>query len=684
MTRVLVVDDHKENVYYLRALLEAQGWLVDSACHGAEALSSATSTPPDLVISDLLMPVMDGYSLLKKWRADRRLKHIPFVVYTATYTDAEDERLAMSLGADGFILKPSTPDELLHQLRQALTKDTKGSSELVNPDETELAELYNQRLIHKLEQKTHQLELTNRSLESELEHRRQVELDLREQQALLSLAGRTARLGGWSVELPSLKIHWSDEVCEIHGVPPNTQPTLEEAMAFYPPEFQRLLSEAFDRCVTEGVPYDLDLQIVTTANRRMWVRGIGMAMRDSEGTITKIAGAFQDIDDRCKLEEQFRQAQKMEAVGHLAGGLAHDFNNILSVMLGYAELMLDALEPDAPMRDDIEEICRAGERGNALTRQLLSLSRGRPAGSPEVLLVSQVVTEMQTLLQQALSAQIDLTLITHFSNGKVLADPSQIEQVLMNLTINARDAMPNGGKLSVETVDLELDADYCTAHHNVTPGPYVMLAVTDTGTGMDAQTRARLFEPFFTTKERGKGTGLGLATVFGIVTQLRGHIWVYSELDRGTTFKIYLPRTDLPPDATAPRPRRTLTTLQGTEKVLLVEDDPSVRNVTSAILRRQGYDVLEAQNGAEAISLCEQFEDQIRLLITDIVMPQMGGRELVASLLPLNPNLRILYVSGYTENSILANGMLDGEIAFLAKPITPQALLSKVREVLDA
>ena len=683
MTRVLIVDDNEENLYFLRALLETQGWVVDEAFHGAEALSKASLQLPDLIISDLLMPVMDGYALLQQWRSDDRLKQIPFVVYTATYVDAEDERLAMSLGADNFILKPSEPDELLQKVRQVLANGSTTLPEIVHPDDTVLLKLYNERLVHKLEQKSQELEMANRALKDDLRRRELVEADLRDREALLQLAGRTARLGGWSIEVPSRKAHWSDQVCEIHGVSPGTQPTSEDAIAFCAPEFRELVSSAVERCINEGIPFDLELQVITTTDTRVWVRGIGQAVRDSNGVIVKIAGAFQDIDERRKLEEQLRQAQKMEAVGHLAGGLAHDFNNILTVMLGYTELILDELGPDDRLRGDLEEIQRAGKQGNALTRQLLAFSRQQPIARPEVLVIGEVAVEMRALLQQALGARVELAVIASFSKGRVVADPSQIEQIIMNLAINARDAMPNGGKLSIETVDVELDGDYCSLHHNVSPGPYVMLAVTDTGLGMDTQTRERLFEPFFTTKEKGEGTGLGLATVFGIVTQLRGHIWVYSELGQGTTFKVYLPRTDRAQSPAPPLPPAPVS-LRGTERVLLVEDDTAVRNVTAAILRRQGYYVLEAQNGAEALLVCEQLTSELHLLITDIVMPRVGGRELVASLTPNNPNLRVLYVSGYTENSVLANGMLDGEVAFLAKPITPNALLCKVREVLDA
>jgi signal transduction histidine kinase/CheY-like chemotaxis protein len=686
MSRVLIVDDNAENVYYLRALLESQGWQVDSACQGAEALEVAGQNPPDLVISDLLMPVMDGFALLGHWKADSALKRVPFIVYTATYVDTEDERLAVGMGADDFILKPSEPAELLSRVHQVMAKTSTrpkavATSEVGQADDRELLKLYSERLVHKLEKKTLELEEVNRALQTDIRQRKEVEAKLRDSESLLRIAGRAAKLGGWTIELPSHQGFWSDEVCAIHEMPAGTQPTAEQALSYCAPEFREMVSQRLQRCLSHGVPFDMELQIVTATNRRVWVRGIGQAQRDAAGTITRVVGAFQDIDEQRKLEEQFRQAQKMEAVGHLAGGVAHDFNNILTVVLGYTELILNDLEPDHALRADIQEIHNAGKRATDLTGKLLAFSRQQVL-ELRVLDIGQVVAGMETMLRRLLGAQIELAVLTQFSSGKVLGDPGQMEQVLMNLVINARDAMPEGGKLCIETVDVDLGEDYCADHLDVTPGSYVMLAVTDTGCGMPEATRKRVFEPFFTTKDKGKGTGLGLSTVFGIVKQSRGHVWVYSEPERGTTFKLYFPRTDKPisgPVSPSPPPD----TLRGAETVLIVEDDESVRAVTSAILRRKGYFVLEARNGDEALLLCEQLTGKLDLLVTDLVMPRMGGGQLAEHLRSLMPELRVLYVSGYTEQAVLAHGELGGPVAFLPKPITPEALLRRVREVLD-
>ena len=387
-----------------------------------------------------------------------------------------------------------------------------------------------------------------------------------------------------------------------------------------------------------------------------------------------------DVTERLRLEEQLRQSQKMEAVGRLAGGVAHDFNNVLSVILSYGEMLLTDMKPGEPMREDVEEIRKAGKRAADLTRQLLMFSRQQVL-EPKVLDLNEVLTSMDKMLQRILGADVDLVSLPMQPLGRVRADPSSMEQIIMNLVVNARDAMPTGGQLTMETGNVVLDETYAKAHLGIKPGPYVMLAVTDTGTGIDNVIMSRIFEPFFTTKEKGKGTGLGLSTVFGIAQQSGGSVWVYSEVGKGTTFKVYLPRVDA--DVEEVRVTERPTTLRGSETILLVEDDDQVRAVARGILFKNGYHVIEARNAGEAFLHSENHPGTIHLLLSDVVMPQMSGPELAKRLGKARPDMRVLCMSGYTDDSIVRHGVLAAHIAFLQKPITPDMLATKVREVLQ-
>ncbi len=381
-------------------------------------------------------------------------------------------------------------------------------------------------------------------------------------------------------------------------------------------------------------------------------------------------------------EEQLRQSQKIEAVGRLAGGIAHDFNNMLTVINGYSDMLLRELDQGDPLRRKVEGIKKAGERAASLTYQLLAFSR-KQVLQPKVVDLNTIISDIDKMLQRLIGEDIQLTTVLSPLTGQVKVDPGQISQVLVNLAVNARDAMPQGGKLIIETANFYMDQEYARQHFPVQPGSYVMLAISDTGSGMDAETQKRVFEPFFTTKEVGKGTGLGLSMVYGTVKQSGGFVWVYSEVGVGTTFKIYLPLVEEKLEG-AEAGTASSDLLTGTEKILLVEDEDMVRRITRDTLEMSGYEVLEARDGAEAIAICEQEDCGIDLLITDVVMPRMSGRELAERLAVLRPGLRVLYMSGYTDNAIVHHGVLEAGISFLGKPFTANALAHKVREVLDA
>jgi PAS domain S-box-containing protein len=443
-----------------------------------------------------------------------------------------------------------------------------------------------------------------------------------------------------------------------------------------PEQFSSLLDESgwlkqFDAVRAEWKRWD---------NTPIVVRLSGRPIRDERQQVFFEIVA-EDVSERHALEQQFRQAQKMEAVGRLAGGVAHDFNNLLMVISGYCELLLAQLGADPELRRPAEEILKATDRAAALTRQLLAFSR-KQVQTPRVLDLNAVVAEHLKMLPRLIGEDIKLIFSPGAPSGQVRVDPGQIQQVIMNLAVNARDAMPNGGKLIIETANVFLDEQYSRKHHNVPSGEYVLLTITDTGSGMDADTQSHLFEPFFTTKGQ-KGTGLGLSTVYGIVKQSGGHIWAESAAGEGTTFNIYLPHIAQLEQA-APQELAEHRPQQGRETVLIVEDEPALRSLARVFLEARGYTVLEADNGEAALDVARMHRGPIHLLLTDVIMPGMNGRQLAEQFTSDQPGIRVLYMSGYIENAIGRNGTLDPQINLLEKPFTSATLACKVRAVLDA
>jgi len=402
-------------------------------------------------------------------------------------------------------------------------------------------------------------------------------------------------------------------------------------------------------------------------------------VRDATDRIVNYVAVKRDVTEQLRLEAQFQQAQKMESIGRLAGGVAHDFNNLLTGITGFTRFALDAVESGSPVRDDLEQVLKLAGRAEDLTRQLLAFSR-RQTLRPVTLNLNQVVSDITKMLRRLIGEDIDLVFVPAADLGNVKADPAQVEQILLNLAVNARDAMPLGGKLTIETANVALDEEYTRNHHGVRPGDYVMLAVTDTGSGMDESVRERIFEPFFTTKEAGKGTGLGLSTVYGIVKQHGGNIWVYSEPGKGTCFKVYLPRVQ--EAAGASTRTEAPTPVRGTETILIVEDEATVREVAARFLQSRGYRVLTAATPGEADNLLEKHGAEIALLLTDVVLPERSGRQLYESAREKFPHMRVLYMSGYTDNAIVHQGVLEAGTLLVQKPFTPDALARKVRQAL--
>ncbi len=613
--RVLVVDDNADMRSYLVALL-GRHWNVESVPDGAAALARIQAAPPDLVLCDVMMPKMDGFTLLRTLRSSVQLRQVPVILLSARAGEAAVLE-GLEAGADDYLLKPFSALELVTRVRARLDACRQRAGAL-RASETRFRRLADSGIVGiAVSDLEGRILEANDTLLQLLGYSRDHLVGGKVNQALLGPTGQVASPG--------------NRACEL----------------------------VFRRADGRGVPVLVAIAPLSA---------------------TENLSVVLDLTDRKRLEDQFRQAQKMEAVGRLAGGIAHDFNNMLSVICGYSDLIADELPPDDPMIPDIRAIQDAGSSATNLTRQLLAFSR-QQAVEVKVLSLRRCLGDLEALLRRLLGADVTLTMLLDPGLRNIEADPSQIEQIVMNLAVNARDAMPEGGKLTLEAANVLLDEGYAAVHHDVIPGPYVMLAVTDTGIGMDAATQARIFEPFFTTKEKGKGTGLGLATVFGIVKQSLGHIWVYSEPGRGTTFKIYFPQVG--GEEVVPSDPPALPSRRGHETILLVEDDLQVRTLARTILRRSGYVVLEAANGGEALLICEQHPAAIHLLLTDVVLPLMSGRQLAERLRPMRPEVRVLFMSGYTDDSILQHGLLESSAAYLEKPLTPGTLTRKVREVLD-
>ena len=633
--RVLYAEDHPASRAATASFLRSAGFDVREASDGRRALALIAERP-DLAVLDVCLPGPSGLDVCRAIRADPASAATPVVLVSGAAVAAPDRAGALEGGADAFLTKPLDPEVLVAQAR-ALLRARRAEESLRRA------------------------------------HARQ-EAILRGVADGIALLGPGGRLTYANDALARMLGSPSAEaLLAAAGDPLAALGPADEAGNPIPPH--RLPGAA----VLAGAP---EAEALVQWRGRDGGRRAALVratpIRDEGGRLRCAVCILHDVTERKRLEEQFLQAQKMEAVGRLAGGVAHDFNNLLTVINGFGEMLLAALPPELPARAYAEEVARAGERAAGLTRQLLAFSRQQVI-QPRPLDLNAVVSGSEALLRRLIGEDVELAATLAEGLPPVLADPGQLEQVLMNLAVNARDAMPRGGRLTIETRPAELGEEQVRANPGVRPGPYVLLAVSDTGCGMDEATRARAFEPFFTTKGPGKGTGLGLATVYGIVRAAGGHAAIASEPGRGTTFEIYLP-----PAAGEARAAAAVAgeAPGGTETVLLVEDDAAVRALAKRALERRGYDVLEAGGGGAALAVSAG-AGAIHLLVTDVVMPGMGGRELAGRLRGLRPGLRVLYMSGYTDDALVRHGVLAGEAAFLQKPFTPESLARKVREVLD-
>jgi PAS domain S-box-containing protein len=526
------------------------------------------------------------------------------------------------------------------------------------------------------------------SMAADVTERKRSEEENRKSRSLLEQAERFTHTGSWEWDIAAERISFSDEWMRIHGVSERSLP-IDALIDIAHPDDRERIERAFRDTLKRGVPYQIEHRILRQSDgeERIVNAGGRVVHRDASGAPLTAYGTAQDVTDtrladrdRTQLENQLRQSQKMESVGRLAGGVAHDFNNILQTITGYSDLLLEAVPEDDSRHEFVDEISRSAARAAQLTRQLLAFGR-RQVLKKEDLDLNDVVGSMMKMLSRLIGEHIRIDFVAGHRLGNVYADRGQMEQVLMNLCVNARDAMPDGGILTLETENVLVNGEYLRHHPWAKPGRFVLLSVTDTGIGMDAETLSKIFEPFYTTKEAGKGTGLGLATVYGIVQQHEGMIHPYSEPGKGTAFKIYLPLFSRPAATRAPRVKGAPP--RGNETILLAEDDPSVRALTRRILERAGYDVHTAENGVEALRVFEEQGGRFHLALLDVVMPEMGGRGVYDRLRKKYPHLRFLFSSGYSTNSIHKNFVLEDGFELISKPFSPDVLLRKIREILD-
>ena len=802
MKNILIVDDSPQNLYLLRTLLSRHGYGVTAAANGAEALEKARSERPDMIISDILMPKMDGFELCREWKRDGRLTDIPFVFFTATYTDPKDEKFALGLGAERFVVKPQETNLFLGMIEEVFSEHKAGR--VTRPSEPQRDEVvyfkeYNEALIRKLEDKMVQVEEARRRLEREVaEHMRAVEALQRsvtynrslieaslDPLVTIDAAGKITDVNSATEKVTGhprerlIETDFSEYFTDpekaragyqlvfregaVQGYPleirhrdGSVTPVLYNASVYRDESGKVLGVFAAARDISEQKQVHIALQrseeelrtILRTATDGFWVtdrkgqflevndaicRNLGysrdellrMSVSDIEAvekpeeilqTVQRIMergsdqfdglhrrkdgslrnveisvnylppphdrffAFLRDITEHKKLEAEYSQAQKMEAVGTLAGGIAHDFNNALTGIVGFGELLRMRMAGDEKALHDLDEIQRCAERASTLTRQLLTFAR-RQVIEPVNLNLSTLVADLMKLIGKVVGEHIEVKTSLEKNVPTIHADRGQIEQVVMNLCLNSRDAMPEGGRLVVETGDVSLEEEYVRQNPYMRTGRYALLTVSDTGIGMDEKTRARAFEPFFTTKGPDRGTGLGLSMVYGIVKQHGGFIHLYSEPGKGTAFKVYFPAIEAQPDA-VPAIRREEIVRGGTETILLAEDEEAIRALAERILTGFGYTVLVARNGEEAIEIFRQHKE-IVLAVLDVVMPRKGGKEAFDEMHKQNPRLKVIFMSGYSSDAIHDSFVLIAGTPFLQKPFGPTTLARKIREILD-
>ena len=794
---ILSVDDQPINLKLLRITLEEEGHIVFDAADGLDALTILSKHTVDLIISDILMPRMDGYRLCAEVRRDPKLQSIPFIFFTATYNSPADAKLGYDMGADKYLQKPAPARVILDTIADVMLQASqRRRTEQMSPNISQVMKQYNEQLILKLEEKNNELTATLASLsESEqrfrqvvenigevfwmtdiekrtmiyispgyekiwgrtvaslyaspdnwlesihsedrdyimqasmeqstkaydveyrilrpdntirwihdrafsvndtdgktrrivgvaadVTERRKAQQELSRRERELEEAQRIAQIGSWEADLAGKNALWSNEQFRLLGMEPQSQDlTFEDYLAMLHPEDRENLRSTAQKATQEGGEFTFEHRIIRKDGKTRWMHGRAETIKDAAGRPVRLRGTNQDITQQKEIEQQLRQSQKMEAIGQLSGGVAHDFNNLLTVIIGHIEI-LNRFDSDPEAKDSLTQIRHAAERAANLTRQLLLFAR-KQAMQMQNLDLNTAVASTIKMLTRILGEDIQLEFKPVNLELPIHADTGMLDQILMNLAINARDAMPNGGRLCIETSSAEFDAETAADFPQVRAGKFASISVSDTGIGIPADVLPKIFEPFFTTKDVDKGTGLGLATVFGITQQHGGWINAYSEVNNGAVFRIYLPlvtgnisaMTNAKPK---PAPNR------GTETILLVEDEPSIRTLLAKYLAQLGYAVISAADGAEAVRIFAEKSQSIQLVITDLVMPGgMSGTQLAGILKKQKADLPIIFSSGYNGENILHDIKLTEGVNFLAKPYNLATMAKVIRDRLDA
>jgi two-component system cell cycle sensor histidine kinase/response regulator CckA len=662
--RILIVDDTPTNLHLLIKMLGEENYATFPASEGAMALRFVQETPPDLILLDVRMPDMDGYHLCERLKADARTRDIP-VIFISAGDQVLDKVKAFAVGGVDYIVKPFHAEEVLARVA------------------THLALLNLRRdLEARVRERTTELLQTNARLNGEIAERRRAEEALRKSEERYRSFFEEDLAGAFISTPAGSIVACNPAFASIFGFASPAEAMAADSRLFYANLGEQ--AEVLAR-LKSGQPlqnHELELRRRDGKLVHLLANIVGVA--DGRGGLAEIKGYVIDVTERKKLENQLRQSQKMEAIGQLAGGMAHDFNNLLTCIISYSDLlMLEQPSLEEKTRAGLTQIKNAGLSAAALTRQLLTFSR-RQLLQPRIIDLNLLIVNAEKMLHRLIGEDIKLRLQLARPLAHIKADPGQIEQIILNLSVNARDAMPHGGSLVLETTEVVSDAGRPAEPGNFPPGSYVRLTITDTGSGMDAEVQSHLFEPFFTTKGVGRGTGLGLSTVYGIVQQSRGHIFVQSEVGRGASFRIYFPAVAGDAQPAAEKKLLVQELPRGTGTILLVEDHDAVRKIARDILERCGYLVLEAAYGDDALRVAREHQGPIHLLLTDVIMPGMNGPQLAEHITAARKETKVLFMSGYTDDVIIQRGGLPAGILMLDKPFTSELFMQKVRQALGS